>query len=289
MLHFALYVTALLPLLSPQPATGAADFASYWYSGKAEISRFELQQSRYGAVHPGSAVLIFVTEDFLPVKQVKADSSNRATSGALPILKLNFTKKFETGVYPYSIMTSVFTPIDFRKHPRTLKTTTSVQEWCGHTFLQLNWRDPQYVVQGFSYFESEGDREIKLNGTWLEDEIWTRLRLDPTTLPVGDFSLIRGAEDVRLRHRAIEAVSVNASLSKDEGGTYRYEFSEKRSGGRSMQITFGAQVPHRIEGWIEKEAGGRGVTRATRTHTLQLPYWSHNAPSDRKLRAQLGL
>ena len=45
----------------------------YWYQGKAEISRFELQQSRYGEVHQGDAVMIFVTEDFRTDIQVKLE------------------------------------------------------------------------------------------------------------------------------------------------------------------------------------------------------------------------
>ena len=49
-------------------------FASYWYQGKAEINVFDLQQSRYGEVRAGKAVLIFVTEDFSKSKQVKLDA-----------------------------------------------------------------------------------------------------------------------------------------------------------------------------------------------------------------------
>ena len=42
------------------------DFNSYWYNYGAEISRFELEQGRYGEIRPGHVVLIFVTEPFLP-------------------------------------------------------------------------------------------------------------------------------------------------------------------------------------------------------------------------------
>ena len=86
------------------------DFHSYWHNHGAEITRFELEQSRYGEIHSGHAVLIFVTEPFLPEKQVKADyEASRKKS--IPVLKLNFIKKFNTGIYDYSMMKSVFTPI----------------------------------------------------------------------------------------------------------------------------------------------------------------------------------
>ena len=40
-------------------------FKDYWYSGKAELSSYQLNQARYGQQNPGEAVMIFVTEDFL--------------------------------------------------------------------------------------------------------------------------------------------------------------------------------------------------------------------------------
>ena len=36
-------------------------FNDYWYAGDAELTRYALQQVRYGEVHEGDAVLIFVT------------------------------------------------------------------------------------------------------------------------------------------------------------------------------------------------------------------------------------
>nr|MBC8451166.1 hypothetical protein [Planctomycetota bacterium] len=57
-------------------------------------------QARYGEVHAGQAVLIFVTEDLSRSKQVKLDSVAGAGDDRVPVLKLNLTKKFDTGVYP---------------------------------------------------------------------------------------------------------------------------------------------------------------------------------------------
>ena len=60
----------------------------------------------------GKAVLIYVTEDFLNKEQVKA---NRKSKVSQTVLKLNRTKKFNTGIYPYSIMTSLFTRLGQKK------------------------------------------------------------------------------------------------------------------------------------------------------------------------------
>ena len=99
------------------------EFKNYWFDGTAEISSYTLNQSRYGAPRAGNAVLIYVTEDFLKEVQVKADVKSEASQ---IVLKLNRTKNFLTGIYPYAIMTSVFSRLG-QSRP-LVKTTTSMQE-----------------------------------------------------------------------------------------------------------------------------------------------------------------
>src|SRR5690606_34615209 len=84
------------------------EFHAYWHAGKAEVNAYNLIQSRYDEKRPGKAVLIFVTEDLSKKLQVKLD--NPAVRNKINVLKLNFTKNFITGIYPYSLMLSVFTP-----------------------------------------------------------------------------------------------------------------------------------------------------------------------------------
>ena len=97
-------------------------FRDYWYPNGAEISRFSLKQSRYGEIHEGDAVLIYVTEDFRPDTQVKADFQK---PNNVSVLKLNATKKFNTGIYPYSVMQSTFFPVDNNQH--AIKVTSSMR------------------------------------------------------------------------------------------------------------------------------------------------------------------
>src|SRR5574341_1313443 len=165
--------SCLLPAADLQ-SDGKEAFRKYWYQGKAELSRYALKQVRYGEIHQGEAVLIFVTEPFLKDQQVKLEHGN--SSNAVSVLKLNFVRKFFTGIYPYSLMTSVFTPVDLQKYP-TLKVTSSSQEWCGNTFMQMNFRSGQYETQIHSYFQDEGDQNLKLKAGLLEDELWTRIRI----------------------------------------------------------------------------------------------------------------
>ena len=176
------------------------EFQNYWYSQGAEISRFKLQQSRYGEIHDGDAVLVFVTEELNRAIQVKADRPGQQN---VPVLKLNAVRKFFTGIYPYSIMTSIFAPINAREYPLPLKITSSTQEWCGQVYTQMNLGDGEYRVRSHSYFEEEGDQNFNLKKHVPEDAIWTMIRLAPQNLPRGDFFMIPGTVYSRLMHRAL--------------------------------------------------------------------------------------
>ena len=122
------------PMLVEENITPAnkKQFDDYWYAGDAEITSYTLSQDRYGEIHDGQAVLVFVTEPFSPSANTKAD---RPDNKSVSVLKLNYTKKFNTGVYPYSMMNSTFFPIDNGQH--SMKISSSSQEWCGHTYCLL--------------------------------------------------------------------------------------------------------------------------------------------------------
>ena len=259
----------------------------YWYDGMAELNRYALQQARYGEIHKGDAVLIFVTEDFLKDRQVKYEGGSK---DRMSVLKLNATKKFWTGIYPYSLMTSVFTPI--AEAGPSLKVTTTAQEWCGHSFSQLNLKGNHYEGLLRSYFMNEGDENFRLKKAFLEDEIWNQIRLNPKALPTGNIEMIPGTQFLRLRHRDFGVEKAKATLTKDEAhGLCRYQI-DYQGFNRVLEITFKTQFPHQITGWKETSGSGRDAaltTRATLTHTLKSPYWRKNSRADSVLRFELGL
>ena len=187
-----------------RPAYQSEAFRQYWYGGVAELTGYHLEQSRYGEIHEGEAVLVYVTEPFSASKQVKLDEPGRAEADKVSVLKLNFSKKFLTGIYPYSLMSSIFTPVQRDQYPHSLKVTTTSQEWCGHTFMQLNRREAGYAAQLYSYFESEGDRSTTVPDVLLEDELWTQLRLDPSAIPTGELRLLPSSMYLRLSHQPME-------------------------------------------------------------------------------------
>lgn len=275
---------------------GTTTLDKYWYQGKAEITRYSLQQNRYKDIHEGEAVMIFVTEDFLTDKQVKNDRYENKNS--IPILKNNMVLKFPTGIYDYSMMTSVFTPINTQKYPRTMKVTATSQEWCGHTFMQINDREKGYDVSLRSYFEAESDQEEQVPHALLEDELFNRIRMNPDGLPSGKIKMLAGTMYSRLVHKDFVPLDAEISMEAYAGK----EFDGKALKvckvvypdlNRTLEIVFEGEPPYAIAGWkdtypamFDKQMRS---TVARRTKTIMDAYWSHNALADQKMRKELGL
>ncbi len=266
-------------------------FKDYWYQGKAELTRYELDQARYGEARRGDAVLVFVTEDFLVGEQVKHERGE-PDGGVMSVLKLNFTRNFLTGIYPYSMMTSVFTPVDYHQD-HSLKVTTSVQEWCGHTYSQLNYRDGKFKGFLHSYFQSEADRDFELDTALLEDEIWTKIRLHPKDLPVGDLNMVPGLQYSRLVHLPSRVEKAHAELITMPEDTLQVYQIAYQSIPRRLEIAYDSRFPYTIVSWEESYAPGTGrrkwvKTRGVRTHSVWLDYWNKTAVVDSTFRESLG-
>jgi len=270
-----------------KPNLLSGEFKSYWYSGEAEITSYKLEQARYGELRDGHAVLIFVTEPFLADKQVKADRSN---PGNIPVLKLNSTKKYFTGIYPYSVMSSSFYPVKDNQH--AIKISSSVQEWCGHVYAQLNNKE-EFEYEAHSYFEGEADQEFKMEKNILENELWNKLRINPNGLPQGELEVIPSFEYTRVAHKKIKAYKASASLTEKDGiSSYSITYPELD---RTLTINFSTAFPHTIESWTDEFKSGYGanakmlISRATKIRRIKTPYWQQNGNKDIILRDSLGI
>lgn len=264
-------------------------FGSYWFQGKAEISSFDLVQYRYGEPRKGEAVMIFVTEDFSKKKQVKLDDHEAAGDDAVKVIKMNKTKDFLTGIYPYHMMLSVFTPVF--DPSSALKVTASTQEWCGHSFTQLNKVRTQYKGQAFSYFESEGDRSFSLTHAIPEDDLWNLIRIDPNQVPLGKIKLIPGLFNQRFTHIPLDVEDAEVSMVDLEGFGKELVI-EYEHGKRILKIQFQDNAPYEITGWEEiraMEDGNEETTTAKRKAMIQVDYWNKNKLGDESLRNTLKL
>ncbi len=273
------------PKLAAKPLSEA--FKKYWYNGQAEITSYQLSQARYGELREGKAVLIYVTEDFLPKAQVKADNQHPDN---IPVLKLNATKKFATGIYPYSVMQSSFYPVANNQH--AIKVSGSMQEWCGHMYAQINNRK-SFEYTAHSYFEDQADEAFTLDKAILENELWNQIRIDPNSLPIGAQNIIPAIEYIRLKH--VKTKAYTAQITKetnDTTTTYSITYPELQ---RSLAITYTNDFPHSIEQWTETFKSGFGAnaktltTTATKLKSIRSAYWGKNSNRDTHLRDSLQL
>ncbi len=132
----------------------------------------------------------------------------------------------------------------------------------------------------------------------VEDEIWTRLRLDPARLPVGDFELIPSPIFSRLRHKELTVHNANGTLTEEEvdsvGTVMTYTLKYKNIP-RELSINFEKDFPYEIISWEESQKSGFGqnsktlTTKGVRKKTILLDYWSRNSVQDSVYRTQLGL
>jgi hypothetical protein len=259
-----------------------SDFKTYWFDGTAEISSFALTQSRYGEPREGTAVLIYVTEDFLTDAQVKA---NQKSAQSKTVLKLNRTKNFVTGIYPYSIMNSSFTYLE--ETDPLAKITTSIQEWCGQVYLQLNKKN-RLQIQSHSYFEGEADQQLTLKNGQTEDALWHLIRTNPTLLPQGPLEVLPAFEYIRLQHKPIKFYEATATLEdKETHAVYQLRYRELN---RILTLSFEKEAPYQIIGWEERDTNNQEyTTRATKIKTVKLPYWKLNHLGEERFRDSLGL
>lgn len=262
------------------------EMKKYWYNNEAEIASYDLVQARYGELREGKAVLIYVTETFSNELFTKADSP---TNKDIPVLKLNFTKNFTTGIYPYSMMNSTFYPV---KGGNSIKVSSSSQEWCGHTYMELLNKE-RYEVSLNSYFEGEGFTNLKMDKSLLEDDIWTMIRLFPKDLPTGNRKIIPSFFYLRLLHKEVKAYDCSIKkITNDNATVYSINYPELN---RKLNITFENSFPYKILSWEESYPDGLKAnaeilsTKGTLLQTVKTDYWNKNSNVDSEWRAKLDL
>ena len=260
----------------------------YWYDGNAEISSYKLSQARYGEIHDGTATLIFVTEPFSKTSNTKADYPNQNN---IPVLKLNMNKKFNTGIYPYSMMNSTFFP--FEKENTSLKIASSMQEWCGMTYVEMKNKEDHFIFNFNSYFEGASFQNKKIKKTILEDDLWSLIRLNPELLPTGKLEIIPSLFFLNSKHKPFKSYAGEATLEKSESSTaYKIAYPKIN---RTLQINFESSFPYKILSWEESHDSGYGknkktlITKALLMKTIKVDYWNKNSTKDSIWRNKLDL
>ena len=293
----ALTVLAALGFVPPVVAQ-APDFYAHWADGRAEISSYRVVQPRYGEAREGYGVLIFVTEDLNRNTYVKVESPTPQAERVY-VLKLNNVLKFTTGIYDYSVMTSVFSAVEGLDGTRPfelMKVNLSSQEWCGHVFDEIRADDGKLRGALNSYFEREGLRTYSLDvadGFMCEDHLLIQIReLKGPMMRSGEsrpVRLLRSLWSFRTRRRPHALVDARLRKGKPESITVANESHNAipwrwETDRWNTTVWVEAAYPRRILKWED----GTGA-RAELITTVREPYWRQKALSDEVYRKRLGI
>lgn len=291
--------------LSAAAAWPASDpaFGSYWHDGNAELDGYRLTIQRYGHERTGRAVAIYVTEPFSRTKHVKLDDPSKAAGDEIGVLKLNLIRDFQTGIYDYHTILSLFaTEADFT----TVKTAFSSSEWCGQVYEELNARGARLSQRVASYFEGEsGERELELPANAVqEDDLFILLRgLRGPYLGPGEkrtVTFLASPFYRRLAHRPTAwATATIERRSRPESvrvpaGTFSVDvFDVFPADGRTGRFDVERAYPHRIIRWSWSPAPGASPLGGTDAGELagstRLAYWQAHNPGDERHLEELGI
>jgi hypothetical protein len=294
--HLSLFSVSLCLCGLSSVFAAPPDFWPHWSDNKAEMNGYRLVQPRYGAKRAGTAVLIYVTEDFSDSLRVKADPGKHAASDVYPVLKLNAVRDFQTGIYDYNVMTSTFA----RVAPGwpIAKVSFSSQEWCGHVYHHLIPRTGRVPGVFHSYFDGEADGTDDLalpaDGV-MEDAVpilvrgWMGEWLARGATRTVPFlpSLLRS----RLGHRRLawgEATITRAATPSRvtvPAGSYPVDtWTVAERGGRTVTYSVESAPPYRVVRWSADDGEEASLLGSDR-----LQYWEMNGPGGEKWLKNLGL
>jgi hypothetical protein len=268
----------------------SSPFWEHWGDGRAELSGYRITVPRYGAPREGELTLIYVTEPHDRRTWIKDDAA--APPHRVEVLKLIRSFHYLTGIYPYSVFSSVFSPVDRwgDERFRPVRIHLDVQEWCGSVSHRV-WPGPDRLRSlRLSYFASEGETlgEVPLPpGTLFEDALMIQLReLDGPFLDGGDWEgwLVPELWRLRTGHGPVEAVPatlVRSEALRDGIPVTRFVLETE---GYQRTVDVEVAAPRRILGWETSHGEVAELLSSER-----LAYWRMNRPGDEEMREGLGL
>lgn len=271
---FRIVPLASVVLLLCAPARSAESWLLHprWDEGLAEVALMEGQLRRYGALHDVTLDAITVREYFDPDRLVKtAPAEDKQT---LPVMKLNLSRRFRTGVYEYRQASSAFV---HRHTGELVKLSVVSSEWCGNSFA-------------LALREEGGDVTLRISN-YMDDRGWAKHRIAEPEAPV-----FREALLLHLRHQldqlqpgtplllAAPLMTNDPVFRSDRTAVSRVKRSSEEvvveisfPFGKET-FTFATDPLHTWTGW----SNSRGEYLKLRK-TLFLDYWNRTQPGDEDL------
>ncbi|MEL7088994.1 MAG: hypothetical protein AAGL98_11235, partial [Planctomycetota bacterium] len=227
------------------------------------------------------------------------------------VVKLNLVEDFQTGIYDYNLMTSVFVatePVHGLPAGSPTKVSFSMQEWCGHVYQQALFSKAQRGTPGVrqslhSYFEGEADQNVQMDhpaGGIAEDALilWARGLAGPQLEPGESIEIPVYRSMAVQRNRHVPAKWETATLSRDQNpvkaeiaaGTFScdgYRVDIGRGATARNYVLFvdrGEENRGRLIGLYRNDGYALEFVAAER-----LPYWRLNGNADEKELKKMGL
>lgn len=302
----SLGATALSCGRAAPPERGAASFEARWEDGKAELDGYRYAITRYGHRRTGRCVMVFVTEPFSDSLRVKVDDPSRHPGDVFEALKLNFVRQFQTGIYDYNTMVSVFArSSDFSP----AKIAFGSSEWCGSVYEEQIFRPGRVSTLIRSYFEGESgvDTLDAPEGGVAEDDLYILLRgLRAPFLGPGErraVPFLPSPFHARLTHRPgvwttaeIERAGRAERLLVPAGAFEADRYTVRVADGRVGRIWIERTEPRRVVKWEwsppprpETRMAGDAADEGELAGSARLPYWTLHGPGDERYLRELGI
>lgn len=270
--------------------TASPEFWDHWGDGRAELSGYRVTLDRYGEARDAELSLIYVTEPHDRRTWVKDDGAE--APDRVEVLKLIRSMHFFTGIYPYNVMASAFSPVDAWTDERfqPVRLNLDVQEWCGSVTHRVLPGAGRLRSIRLSYFADEGETRRE---TWVpEDTLYEDALLIQLRELDGPFHdgeawegfLVRELWSLRTGHRSIAPVP--ARIDRDDATRDGEPVTRFRLETGDYWRTYDVETapPRRVLAW-ETSTGERAEILGTE----RLAYWTLNARGDEQHRGTLGL
>lgn len=235
-------------IMAPINQESNKTFINYWKNNKTETTKYELKED---SVAVGEGSLTFSIEHVKGVN--KTDS--------VKTLRSDFTGKIKKEKHDYSVITSTYLPLNLSLRPHALKILNSVQEQNENSFLELSQIPKSYEIASKNTFKDKTKEHFVLERKNLEDELWTKIRMNPSDLPIGDIEITPSFAYWQSVHKSPEIYEAKSEI-KEYLGTefkgrklkiYTLNYPDLK---RNLSIVFEANFPFEILGW-KRESDGK--------------------------------
>jgi hypothetical protein len=249
------------PAAVPVPALSVPpeQFSAYWQRDQSEETAYDFQINNDHVNKP--VTLVFSAIDFRTDAHQPARTAEDRTR-SVRVLACQLISPFPDSVGNRQEV-QVFTPVNRSEFLETIQVYAALQTTNDRYAQRLDYQTGQFVLSRQQEDKQRMLPDYKLEKTLLEDELWTRIRLNPAKLPIGHIRLLPSLTTRQGRLWAEKAIATRAdsgSVAFSRPGLQAYSVRFDKSG-RTLTIWYARDFPHRIAGWEDQT--GTHFSRAT--------------------------